>query len=530
MTTITGAGIGTAAVLETLKDTLGADHVLTGDDVRALFATDLFYEGTPPCAVVTPTTRQHLAGAVKGITAAGLAVVPRGGGLSYSAGYITDRADTVMIDTRNLNQVLEINSEDMFVTVETGITWMALEEALKETGLRTPFWGTGSGKYATVGGTLSQNGLNLGTGQYGLAAQSVLGLEVITADGSTLTTGSGGNDLNPSPFLRHYGPDLAGLFIGDCGALGIKTTATLQLLRRPAVTGYAAYEYDSVEAFCRALSEIARCQVTSECFGFDPGFTSMRTTYSGVKDGLKLLSGVAKSQGSVGAGLKEAFKVAAAGRSYLESIGHSIHITVDGRDEADMTSRLRVAEEVLSKEGQPIETSVPKIMRGTPFPDPTIMLGHNGERWIPMHGIVPHSRLQTLLNDLDAFMNGNAEVIARHDIAWALTAVPAGPSGILIETNLYWRDARSEMLESYLPDDYLKQKQVHAEDLAAREVVRALREGMIEVFRQLGATHMQIGRVYPYLKSRSPEVRTLLMTLKAHLDPQGRMNPGSLGL
>ena len=121
-------------------------------------------------------------------------------------------------------------------------------------------------------------------------------------------------------------------------------------------------------------------------------------------------------------------------------------------------------------------------------------------------------------------------MIVEHGIAWAITAVPAGPSGILVEPNLYWRDERSAMQESYLPESYLSQKEVYSADPKARAAVRRLREGFIEVYRALGGTHMQIGRVYPYLESRSPEVRALLSALKAHLDPQGRMNPGCLGL
>lgn len=528
--TDSSSGLGTDAVLATLADTLGQEQVLTDAAALANFATDLFYDGHPPCAVITPTSAAQLASAIKGITAAGLAVVPRGGGLSYSAGYIANRDDAVMIDTRKLDRVIEINTEDMFITVEAGVTWAALADTLKKTDYRTPFWGTGSGKFATVGATLSQNGLNYGSGQYGLAAESVLGLEIATADGSLITTGSGGNVQNPSPFLRHYGPDLTGLFVGDCGALGIKTKVTLQLIRRPAHTGYAAYEFETADSFCAALSEIARHQVTSECFGFDPGFMAMRTTYAGLKDGLKLLGGVAGTQNSLGAGLKEALKVATTGTKYLENAAYSIHVTVDGRDDADMMSKLGVANAILGENGKEIEASVPKVMRGTPFPDPTIILGHHGERWIPMHGIVPHSRLQQLVSHLNTFMETHTDVVEQHGIIWGLTAVPAGPSGILVEPNLYWRDSRSNMLEGYLPQDYLDQKDVHDSDPAARAAVRKLREGMIDVFRALGATHMQIGRVYPFLKSRSPEVRALLRALKAHLDPQGRMNPGSLGL
>ncbi len=520
----------TNSIFVALAETLGPAHVLTDKDGCAAFAMDLFYDGTPPCAVIAPGTLEQLAGAVRGITGAGLTIVPRGGGLSYSAGYITNRGDVVMVDTRRLDRVLEINEEDMFVTVEAGVTWATLDAALAARGLRTPFWGTGSGKHSTVGATLSQNAINYGSGQYGFAAQSVLCLEVVTADGSILRTGSSGNDQMPSPFLRHYGPDLTGLFLGDCGALGLKAKATLQLIKRPAATHYAAYDFTSKEGFCAALSAIARCQVVSECFGFDPGFTSMRTTHAGLKDDVKLLSGVAKSASSIGAGLKEALKVAAAGRRYLEGINYSIHIAVDGRDDDDAASRLQTAKTILGETGQEIEASIPKIMRGTPFPDPTLILGQKGELWVPMHGIVAHSKLQKLLENLDAHMNENKTVIVEHGIAWAITAVPAGPSGILVEPNLYWRDERSAMQESYLPESYLSQKEVYSADPKARAAVRRLREGLIEVYRALGGTHMQIGRVYPYLESRSPEVRALLSALKAHLDPQGRMNPGCLGL
>ena len=130
----------TETVFSALADTMGAEHVLTDEKSLALFSADLFYEGTPPAAVISPGTTNQLAGAIKAITGAGLSVVPRGGGLSYSAGYVTDQSDVVMIDTRRLNRILEINEDDMYVTVECGCTWAALNDALKEKGLRTPYY------------------------------------------------------------------------------------------------------------------------------------------------------------------------------------------------------------------------------------------------------------------------------------------------------------------------------------------------------------------------------------------------------
>jgi FAD/FMN-containing dehydrogenase len=68
-----------------------------------------------------------------------------------------------------------------------------------------------SGRYATVGGALSQNSLFYGSAQYGTVADFVVGLEVVVADGSTLHTGSWGR-RGSAPFFRYNGPDLPGVF------------------------------------------------------------------------------------------------------------------------------------------------------------------------------------------------------------------------------------------------------------------------------------------------------------------------------
>jgi FAD/FMN-containing dehydrogenase len=72
-------------------------------------------------------------------------------------------------------------------------------------GLRTPFWGTLSGIRATVGGSLSQNALFWGSGQYGTAIDSLLSLEVVLGDGTLVHTGSAAQ-INSTPFFRHFGP------------------------------------------------------------------------------------------------------------------------------------------------------------------------------------------------------------------------------------------------------------------------------------------------------------------------------------
>jgi FAD/FMN-containing dehydrogenase len=100
-----------------------------------------------------------------------IAMVPRGGGMSYTGGYVPARARSVIIDTSVMNRIIEISAENMLISVEAGVTWKAIHEALKPLGLRLPFFGTFSGAKATVGGGLSNGKRSLRDG-HGLHVRS----------------------------------------------------------------------------------------------------------------------------------------------------------------------------------------------------------------------------------------------------------------------------------------------------------------------------------------------------------------------
>ena len=151
-------------------------------------------------AVVRPRTTEELAEVVGAVTKAGHPIIARGGGMSYTSGIVPRESGTVIVDTGAMDEVLEINTEDMYVTVQAGCTWQALSEALVGTGYRTPYWGTLSGLHATVGGGMSQNAIFWGSGRYGTAADSVLSLEVVLADGSVANI-QGSTRFDNVPFL-----------------------------------------------------------------------------------------------------------------------------------------------------------------------------------------------------------------------------------------------------------------------------------------------------------------------------------------
>jgi FAD/FMN-containing dehydrogenase len=94
-----------------------------------------------PIAVVRPGSVADLQAVVRIAAAGGIALVPRGGGASYTDGYLPATPNSLLVDTSRMNRIVEINEQDMYVTVEPGVTWHDLWQALKAKGLRTSFWG-----------------------------------------------------------------------------------------------------------------------------------------------------------------------------------------------------------------------------------------------------------------------------------------------------------------------------------------------------------------------------------------------------
>lgn len=516
----------TAAALDALRQALGSAHLLTGEADRQFFSTDIFRSGVLTAAVAQPGTVEELQDTVRIAVAHGLAVLPRGGGMSYTDGYIPDRPDAITIDTQRLDRIVDINADDLFVTVECGVSWAQLNAALEPLGLRTPFWGTGSGRYATVGGTTSQNAINYGSARFGPASDSVLGLQVVLADGRLLTTGSAATPHDPSPFFRTYGPDLTGLFLADTGALGVKARITLKLIRRPPATLYGSFDFPDYATICAALSEIARSGVASEMSGYDASVLRHMIQRRSLADDLGHFGALAKSEG-----LGAAARMVLAGRRAFRDVAYSLHFTVDGRDVVEAQSNLALAEQVCrAAGGTAIEPSIPKLTRAGPFPLPNLLFDGSGRQWVPVHAIVPHSRLVALIERIEGYFADKADVLKRLGIDWGFFLAPAAAQAIRVEPCFFFPDAPNRLRQSFFPADEVKKLAPLAANPDAHTAVRSMRQDIAALSVEFGAAHFQIARMYRYRDSREPETFRLLQALKAHVDPQGLMNPGALGL
>ena len=176
--------------LANLRQVLGDEAVITAPAELAFYSQDVYRSGQLPVAVIRPKSTEQLSAALRAIAPTGLPVVPRGGGMSYTDGYLPARANSIMVDLLAMNRVIAVDAEDCYVTVECGSTWKDLFDALEPQGVRTPFYGPLSGLRSSVGGALSQGSMFLGSGRYGPVAESVIGLDVVLVDGTVLKLGS----------------------------------------------------------------------------------------------------------------------------------------------------------------------------------------------------------------------------------------------------------------------------------------------------------------------------------------------------
>ena len=95
-------------------------ELLTDGDTLNFYAHDIYQRGEDLLAVFRPKNCTELAKAVAATTRQNIAVIPRGGGMSYTGGYTSDQPGAILFDLAAMDRIIEINEADMTVTVEAG--------------------------------------------------------------------------------------------------------------------------------------------------------------------------------------------------------------------------------------------------------------------------------------------------------------------------------------------------------------------------------------------------------------------------
>jgi D-lactate dehydrogenase (cytochrome) len=511
--------VSAAAGLPDFAAIVGAAAVRSDADSLEYFSRDIFFwpGARLPRAVVAPGSAAEVQDVVRACAGAGLRIVCRGGGMSYSGGYVPHVDDCVVLDLRRLDRIRELNVGDQYVTVEAGCTWMALSAALEPTGLRPLFKPPYSGIHSTVGGALSQ----------GVAdeMEGLLGVEVVLADGTQLRTGSGARRDDPSPFFRNFGPDLAGLFVADGGTLGVKTAATLALAPRPRATGYASFAFESFEALMRAMVACSRERLPGRMMGLDPR-KSQNAPRVGFRDAIQTLAQVALARPGMAAGLRDAMGLAAAGRNFMEGVTWSLHLTLEGVSEAAVADAIAVQRAHATREGREIPNLLPMALAARPY-SVRGFLGPDGERWVPTNSMIPLSRGEAAASAVQRYFEGHRAQMQRHGL-WESYMLAARPGFVLVEPSFYWRDEVSRLHLDHIDAASATRFAGRAPDPAAREFAVHLREGLVQCLSANGAVHVQLAKAYAWRSRLDPAAAATWERVRQALDPAGLLNPGNL--
>ncbi|MFN7002863.1 MAG: FAD-binding oxidoreductase [Roseinatronobacter sp.] len=198
-------------------------------------------------AVALPRSTDEVAAILRACHAAGVGVVPYGGGTGLVGGQISAKGPLpLLLSLDRMQAIRALYPTENAIVVEAGAILANVQSAAADAGRLFPLSLASEGS-ARIGGLLATNAGGVNVLRYGNARDLVLGLEVVLADGRV---------WNGLKRLRkdNTGYDLRHLMIGSEGTLGVITAASLRLVPRPARQGAALMVIDSPDAALKLLA------------------------------------------------------------------------------------------------------------------------------------------------------------------------------------------------------------------------------------------------------------------------------------
>jgi glycolate oxidase len=304
--------IGIAGKESIKKDDL--NKLLYSHDVASL--PEMFNLGfkMKPDFIVKPLSAEQISKIIKLAIKQEIPIIPRGGA-SWGLGGAVPIDGGIVLDMNGMDKILEIDSKNLIVKVETGVTWKELYDELDRKNL---FLGAypSSAPSATIGGWINTGGVGIGSYKYGSARDMIRNMEVVLPTGEVINTGF------DKVLSNSAGYDLNSLFIGAEGTLGVITKVTLKVTSKPKEIRPLTYTFAKLTEIAPVVQRIVRENITP-----------LHLSFFG-KEHFDLLSKLKLSQPPKGAVLNIVLEGASEILNYEEALLDKI-ITKKGGKKAD---------------------------------------------------------------------------------------------------------------------------------------------------------------------------------------------------
>ena len=239
-------------LVKRLQEVLPPDAVIHEEaETRAYECDALTAYRCPPLCAVLPSSTAEVAAVLRICHDMGVPVVPRGSGTSLAGGALPT-ADSVILGVARMNAVLETDYENRFIRVQTGRTNLSVTGAVEQDDF---FYAPdpSSQLACAIAGNIAMNSGGAHCLKYGVTTNNLLGVTLVTMDGTVLEIGGAHLDAG--------GLDLLGVICGSEGQLGVVTEATLRILHKPEGARPVLMGFDSNEVAGQCVSDIIKAGV-----------------------------------------------------------------------------------------------------------------------------------------------------------------------------------------------------------------------------------------------------------------------------
>jgi len=449
-------------LLSQLQKLLPPGELVLEESVRQQHSGDKWFASAMPEAVALPSSVSSVSAILKFASDNKIPVTARGAGYGYVGGSVPSRGG-IALSMARMKRIKEINAFDFVAIVEPGVITAKLQDAVERKRLFYPP-DPASRADCTLGGNIATNAGGPRCLKYGVTRDYVLGLEVVLADGSIVRLGS-------RTHKNKTGFELARLFVGSEGLLGIVTEATLKLLPLPPYRAALSIGFHSMKAAAQTIRAIFRA-------GFLPCALEIADAFT--------LAAARKRTGS----------------KRLEGCNAHLIVELDGQ-EASVKGEIRMLEKVFRSQqptfvwraqGAAQCESIWQLRREFSY-----ALRDTGLTKLNQDIAVPRSRLEDLFRFASRLQK-------KHDLPVACFG-HAGDGNIHVNVmlNLSRPDAKSRCDAAL--DDLFQQV------LAWKGVIT-------------GEHGIGLAKMNWWPDATTPEVRALHQRVKAALDPRGILNPG----